>query len=401
MGFAKSMAIEAEDRGYGELDTFVCDECVEDEFLKNVIRAASQVLNCDYCGRASEDCIAAPASVLIELIAETVNNYFCEPGMAGVPYEGGYLIEAISTHEMLDHLGFECRFELFKDMVSVFNNDFWVPAADGHWASSHERDILHSSWSLFCREVQHRTRFFFGTADLPGDAEPQDFAPKSMLPTLGRLVNTIDLVRSLGKGHLLSRVREKPIEVGWMANSDSMGAPPPEHARAGRMNPAGISYLYLAYDQATAVSEVARSLPANLVIATFEVRREIRVLDLSTLPELPSIFDVDQIMIREGLLFLERFVTDISKRVVKDGSEHVEYVPSQVICEYFAQIYTTTDGRGLDGLVYPSALLPGGRNLVLFPSERGHGAKFDSVAFSGATEVACKNLLGLAALVAR
>ena len=105
-------------------------------------------------------------------------------------------------------------------------------------------------------------------------------------------------------------------------------------------------------------------------------------------------------MIREGLLFLDRFVNDISQPVAKDGSEHVDYVPSQVICEYFALIYTVADSRRLDGLVYPSALLPGGRNLVLFPTERGQNAKFDSVGFSGATDVACTNWHDFAALVA-
>lgn len=399
MGIAKNQGLEA-DEGYGELGTFVCEECVEDSFLKGVIRAEVDTKVCDYCGRKSNDPIAASSSSVIDLIAATVNYYYAETAGAGVPYEKGYLIDSMETNEILHDLGFECHEQFFQDVVSVFNNEFWVPAADGHWATSHEHDVLHSSWNLFCREVQHHTRFFFGVADLPDDAEPQDFAPKSMLPTLGRLVGDIDLVRTLGKGQSLSRVREKPSEVGWTANAASMGAPPPEHARAGRMNPAGISYLYLACNKATAVAEVVRSLPANLVIATFDVIRDTRVLDLSALPELPSLFDVDRRMIREGLLFLDRFINDISQPVVKDGSEHVDYVPSQVICEYFALIYTAADRRRLDGLVYPSALLPGGRNLVLFPTERGQSAKFDCVAFSGATEVACTNWHDFAAFVA-
>ncbi len=391
MGIAKNQGLEADERGYGELGTFVCEECVEDSFLKGVIRLAVNTKVCDYCGRKSKDPIAAPSSPVIDLIAATINYYFAEPAEAGVPYEKGYLIDSKETNEILDDLGFECHVEFFKDVASVFNNEFWVPAAQGHWSSSHPHEILHDSWMTFCLEVQHRTRFFIGETDSPDDGFNLEFAPKYLLPTLGRLVRDLNLVATLEQGQLLYRAREKPMEAKWTANGKTMGAPPPGRARAGRMNPAGISYLYLAFDKATAVSEVVRSPPANLVIATFDVIRDIRVLDLSALPKLPSIFDDDRRMIREGLLFLDQFVNDISSPVVKDGKEHLDYVPSQVICEYFALIYTAADTRGLDGLVYPSARLQGGRNLVLFPTKRGQGAKFDGVAFSGATEVACKD----------
>jgi hypothetical protein len=89
MGIAKSLAIEAEERGYFEFDTFVCDECVGDEFLKSVVRAAVAQPECSYCRRKSQSPIAAPFSVLIKPIADTVHYYFCEPTQAGVPLEGG------------------------------------------------------------------------------------------------------------------------------------------------------------------------------------------------------------------------------------------------------------------------------------------------------------------------
>jgi len=67
------------------------------------------------------------------------------------------------------------------------------------------------------------------------------------------------------------------------------------------------------------------------------------------------------------LLFIENFVTSISTPVKKDGSEHVEYVPSQVVSEYFAKVFRDALGEQIDGIVFPSAVRPGGRNVVLFP----------------------------------
>jgi RES domain-containing protein len=70
-----------------------------------------------------------------------------------------------------------------------------------------------------------------------------------------------------------------------------MGAPPSKKARAGRMNPAGISYLYLAFEQETALAEVIGSPPCTAIIAQFQTLHELRILDLTKLPVVSSIFD--------------------------------------------------------------------------------------------------------------
>jgi hypothetical protein len=82
--------------------------------------------------------------------------------------------------------------------------------------------------------------------------------------------------------------------------------------------------------------------------------------------------------------FIESFSDSISQRVKKDGSEHIDYVPSQVVCEYLAQAFETELGITLGGLIYKSAVNPGGKNLVLFPQHgwetRGfQGAEFVNV----------------------
>jgi hypothetical protein len=137
VGIAKNQGLETDERGYGELGTFVCEACVKDSFLKSTIRAAVEKTVCDYCGHQSKQPIAAPSSLVIDLIAATLNYYYAESAEAGVPYEQGYLINSMETNEILDDLEFECHDELFKDVASVVNNEFWVRAAGGHWSYSH------------------------------------------------------------------------------------------------------------------------------------------------------------------------------------------------------------------------------------------------------------------------
>jgi hypothetical protein len=51
MGLAKTEMMDAEERGWYEPEGHVCADCVEDEYLKDVIREHADQHQCDYCGR--------------------------------------------------------------------------------------------------------------------------------------------------------------------------------------------------------------------------------------------------------------------------------------------------------------------------------------------------------------
>src|SRR3546814_14780372 len=86
-------------------------------------------------------------------------------------------------------------------------------------------------------------------------------------------------------------------------------------------------------------------------------------------------------------MFARGFGDAISKPVIKNGQEHVEYVPSQVVCEYLAQVFKPRGKAALGGLVFPSSVCEGGRNLVVFPSERGLDQSFHGVEYRHARRV--------------
>jgi len=95
------------------------------------------------------------------------------------------------------------------------------------------------------------------------------------------------------------------------------------------------------------------------------------------------------------IYFLYDFVNEISKPVQKDGTEHLDYIPSQVVCQYFAKVFRTEKEMPVDGLAYPSAILPGGINIVLFPSRQQQASFADLVKFSKAEEIEFSNWLEL------
>lgn len=364
MGRAKAEMMEAEDRGWWALDTHVCSDCVEDSYLKSLIEDNCEANICDYCGRKSDEPIAAQTSIIQEAIASAVYYYFNDPTGAGVPWdEGAPAIESTYTADVLMSVGLECHDDLFEDIEGAFTNSDWVPAAGGHWTSSHPHEDLSYSWDKFVQVVKHEIRYFFGGQRA---AERGEFTPAQLLRKIGRLVDESALVTSLPVGMSLYRVRERRRDDNWEVNAKELGPPPPEIASAGRMNPAGISYFYLAKELETALAEVLSGPPCEASYAEFRIQQELKVIDLCEI-QLPSVFDEHLRELREGLLFVEHFVTAISEPVRKDGREHVGYVPSQVVSEFFAKVFNSDSGDEIHGLVYPSAVQRGGHNVVLFP----------------------------------
>lgn len=364
MGRAKAEMMEADARGWWALDTHVCSDCVEDGHLKSLIEDNCEATACDYCGRESDEPIAAPTSVIQEAIASAVFYYFNDPTDAGVPWdEGAPVIEPTYTADVLWFVDLECQDDLFKDIERSFTNSAWVRAAGGHWTSSHPHEDLSYSWDKFVQVVKHETRYFFGGQKA---AERGEFPPAQLLRRIGKLVEESALVSTLPAGMTLYRVRERKHNDKWEVNAQELGPPPPDKASAGRMNPAGISYFYLAEELETAFAEVLSGPPCETSYAKFKLRQDLKVIDLCEF-EVPSVFDENNREVREGLLFIEHFVSAISEPVRKDGREHVDYVPSQVVSEFFAKVFRSTAGDEIHGLVYPSAVQRGAHNVVIFP----------------------------------
>jgi len=139
---------------------------------------------------------------------------------------------------------------------------------------------------------------------------------------------------------------------------DQMGAPPNKAATAGRLNPSGISYLYVSSDEETAIAEVRPWRRADISVGYFEILNDQRIVDLSK----------DQ---REWIAFDENLTPDqIEESIwasinrtfsqpVSPQDQPLHYVPSQYLAEVFKL-------QGFDGVVYRSALNNNGFNIVLF-----------------------------------
>lgn len=290
MGRMKEDQLNDQERGWRESDKHVCPRCVGEDYLKKIVSSNLASNRCDYCDRRSRAPIAASVNVLLEVIYPAVNAYFNEPIDAGVPWEEGeYLVETWSMEEILEELGFEGHAELIQDVIDAETNDAgWVPAAGGHWASSHEHDLLLASWQAFAHTVKHVTRFHFANMPPSESGEPGDIDIRDWLPALAKQLRPMVVTLAVGTEVFRARL-QKPNEH-WLPIEDQLTAPPSEKAIAGRMNPAGIRYLYTAFDRDTALREVGIMNPtaANVYVASFSLTRALFVVDLTKAIRPPS-----------------------------------------------------------------------------------------------------------------
>lgn len=365
MGIAKRQWMEDEDRGWYDPETWVCRSCVgNDRHLRALIRRSMGSNACSYCGSKRRK--AAPVSSLMAAMLHGVKYSYNNEANAGCPYDSDFDIEYMSSRDVLEQIldaeGLEWPDSLIADVANAFANTGWVDAPDGSWMGSHDHERLHWSWGSFADAVKHRSRFHFHSRKHANQNGDDLVTVHEMLPFLVRLVRKHRMVRTLPSSIVLHRIRS-----GHHPHSSAeLGPPPSRIAQAGRMNPAGIPYLYLAFDQKTALAET-RAKPRIMVTASeWSPIRNLQVIDLHCLPVCPSVFS-EKRRKHELLQFLYKFTDEISKPVAHDGSEHIDYVPTQVISEFFSQIFTFGKGKKVDGLIYPSSVHACGRNLVLFP----------------------------------
>ena len=358
--------MEQQERGWRDPGKWVCQRCVgDDAYLRHLVRVKLAAVVCSYC--RSQKRKAAPLSTLMDALMRGVKYSYSDEANAGCPYDKDFSIEYMSSEDVLqqvlDSQELEWADALVSDVANAFTNTGWVDAPDGEWMGAHHHERLHWSWKSFADAVKHRSRFHFQITSSVRRYGEDLVGVHEMLPFLGKFVRRHRLVRSLPAATDLYRVRpgKHPHTV------KELGAPEKENVKAGgRMNPAGIPYLYLAFDENTALAETRVAQGQEITVSQWSPIRALQVIDLSRCLRSPSVFS-EKRPEYEMKQFLYAFRDEISKTVAHDGSEHVEYVPTQVVSEYFAQAFTFGAGEQVDGLVYPSAAEDGGKNLVVFP----------------------------------
>jgi len=371
MGLAKRMLEEIWERGWESIGKSICLDCLISPPLKELAEDHLDEDECDYCGRQGEN-IATDTDVVMERIGVSFHSEYRDP-VHELPYEsreGGYQGDWFFTDDLIERLGEDIGTQEFvDDVVSAFGMNGWC---ERDYFSTRPDEALSFSWERFAELVKYDSRYLFLTRrDDDEIREYDEVAPADMLRKLGELVVETGLIRELEAGTPIYRARAHALGIGLECAAD-LGTAPREVSFANRMSPAGIPLFYGAFDADTAVTEVWAGPSPDRELASvgrFATSAPLPVIDLASLPEIPSIFDEGRRHLRPPLWFLYEFSARISAPVrtaARSESEMVEYVPTQIVSEYFRTAFASDYGQTVQGLLYKSAANEGGVCCALF-----------------------------------
>jgi len=377
MGYMKNLMIQQESQGWSFIgDKYVCPKCIDDYALARFIRANAVKKTCDYCGRRSKTRpIAAPVDNVMTEISAGIRSEWRHPDSVGVPYEsaeGGYQGNVIDTYDLINDKLWDVftNEDLRQDIIGSFDAQgaMWC---DRHFWTLPPQKALRYGWEEFTKLVKHHIRYVFLRAsdDNRNYRGYEEIPPNLFLETLGQVIEEAGLVRMLPSNTRLFRARVHKRSK-TLQNALDLGPPPADKAvYSNRMSPAGVSMFYGAFDRKTAIAEILDGSVKSgrvVTIAAFEIARTFPVLDLTKLPQVPSIFDSEERHKRPGIIFLRGFSTDLSRRIEKDGREHIEYVPTQVVTEYFRHVHIDQELGKIRGILYRSSQNSSGECCVMF-----------------------------------
>lgn len=266
--------------------------------------------------------------------------------------------------------------------------------------------ILREEWEVFSDRVDNEQAEEILTGVWPGYTGEYLTRPSERwrevqgeIDDLKRMLRTSDANASDGEARLrallhpwvesLGSYLTKPSWVrarihdsrGSPFSAAEMGAPPAERATAGRANRKGVPFLYVASDEPTAIAEV-RAEPGDWVtLVQVDVPSEgTLVLDLTRNVRVIDPFahaDLDEaLMVRE---FLHQFGYELSRPIRRSDAD-VEYIPTQIISEYFRV-------NGYSGIVFLSSVSEGINAVFFDPSKVSISSPVELGVWSKSVEV--------------
>lgn len=372
MGYFSDLAISmSEEPNITERDTHVCKDCVVDEALQLLVDKNLSSKTCSYCGEKSSKLIAASFNVIMLRIYETISTKYADAQDLNMPWvEGGWLTDEIYTTDVVGDFDPGWNGQFLDDIIdSLDPMTYWAEHSKGDWAVVNPSQALHYGWESFKNQILTKTRYLaLSEPEDEHEVGRPDYIPISnMLDALGYIFEKHGNIHIQPGNTEFFRVRAAKAGESFTRFED-LGLPPVGVASGGRMNPPGISYFYIALDEATATAEVIDK-DTEYFVGRFKSKKDLRLVDFVRLPQTPSLFEPKLYDQRHSILFLYQLKDDLIKPVSKDGREHIEYIPTQVISEYFRYRFKDSSGDGIDGFIYPSIKKDGGINIVVFESE--------------------------------
>ena len=192
-------------------------------------------------------------------------------------------------------------------------------------------------WEWFCETVKRERRFtIFNNISSFNEGFDSGFKtdPFLFFKVLFEIIlHDGDFYATLKKGQKIYRARRVAKENKF--KPEEFSSPPFEKAVSGRMNPPHISFFYGALDYDTCIYELRPGIEDKIAVASFEIKKDLILFNLSVDIEIGSFSDEKNKAIDGGKfkIFLKEFLKHIQKPIRMADSSY-EYLPTQALTEF-------------------------------------------------------------------
>lgn len=360
---------------------FICNECITESYLENLILIKGEELECSFCElKAKTICLKELAEHIHTVFEKFYDLTPDQPDSYELAmkrdreseYEwerqGEFVEDIICSLIQVDS---EVAVEI-KNILASKYYDFELakmgeesPYEDtAMYESKHlDGELFRLKWTKFENKLKDSSRFF-GHFDFLNELfkDLNQFSKE----------NQEDLIIEVGPSKSIKSIcRARIIHpdekmATALANPEiELGPPPLKFRRAGRMNAHGIAVFYGALAKETAIAELRPPVGAQVLIGNFNILKPLRLLSINSLKSIPitgSVFDPKYYEKLELFNFFNQLSDHLSRPVMPDD-EPLDYLVTQVISDFLA----TNDELNIDGILYPSTYTGGeGKNIVLF-----------------------------------
>lgn len=331
----------------------VCWGCVGDSILSRRLKSLGEVEKCSFCNMRRKCCS-------LEWLAEEVRSilsWLIKPGerypifdeddrishenqvgdplqfwigaVLGLDDDSLPIVGAVSDELQPSH----------RDISQGGESQF--PPESNYVERRYRPASVERRWKQFKTEIMHGRRFFNTEAKSFLDwlfAGAEEFGSYSHSADLESVIRTIPANSTIYRARRCDNW--SAVDKVLLKPDKELKAPPPEFAKSGRMNPAGVPFFYGAFDRSTCVAELRPPVGGSVVSGEFSLNRDVRVfdfvcLDTAYIENIPtSYFDEEYQEQTQREHFLKSLHRIISSPVLPD-EEH-EYLVTQVIAEYFS-----------------------------------------------------------------
>jgi len=253
-------------------------------------------------------------------------------------HPGWYNIEYYMWEYFKDCLKRNNRFFFAHPLLPVLESEFnrnacILPKSTAIYRARIDCDsILWNEWNAYCRiESEPKQLQALEKRDIPAAKLAE------LWKAYGDFVNS----------EKTKEIKER-IESGFQGfDATGSSAPPQGKASSGRCNPEGVSYLYAAQEEHTAIAEIRPFIRDSISVAVLKPVRDLRLVN----------FDFEPTAVVNGRDFL---FDDIRRDFAKiNKTQNSDYFITQFIASLIEHL-------GYDGLCFRSSLVKDGTNYVIF-----------------------------------